>query len=572
MASTSYYGNVNGDLLAQVPATARHVLEVGCGAGQFARAYLRRNPLAVYRGVELFEEAALQAADCLDSVTQGNIESPEVLARLDAASCGQPFDTVVFGDVLEHLVDPWRVLETLAARCTPDAACIVCVPNVSHWSLLVQQLRGRWDYADAGLLDRTHLRFFTLSTLQAMLRQSGWQPVKARARKLWPKETASALQVLMPVAQALGVQAQEMEQNLSAFQWVVSAVRHAPVRPLHVAALGIRKAAGVTDVRVDQPMDMLATLPAVRVVHSAQSLTIPKDWPAGVLVLQRNFMTDPGLVSVVEAKVASGWVVVADMDDDPHHWPEFVRSDFYAYRAVHAVTASTEPLAEMIRQWNPDVQVFPNAIFALPEASTATPKQADGLRVFFGALNRQKDWGEVREGILRAFRQLGDRVEIVVVHDREFHDALPADCRKSFMPTLPHEQYMQVLASCDLALLPLADTRFNRLKSDLKFIECCAAGVVPICSPVVYDQRPEHREIGFFATDSGEWASALVGLCGDLGEVRRRRQLGLDYVRQHRMQSQQAAAREVFYRSLLDSRDRLEQQRQQRIGAMNLNK
>ena len=71
-------------------------------------------------------------------------------------------DCLVFGDVLEHLVDPWAVLARLARLVCDGGQILACIPNVQHYSVIVSLLRGKWDYQDEGLLDRTHLRFFTL--------------------------------------------------------------------------------------------------------------------------------------------------------------------------------------------------------------------------------------------------------------------------------------------------------------------------------------------------------------------------------------------------------------------------
>lgn len=126
---------------------------------------------------------------------------------------------------------------------------------------------------------------------------------------------------------------------------------------------------------------------------------------------------------------------------------------------------------------------------------------------------------------------------------------------------------MRVLAGCDLALLPLNDTSFNNFKSDLKFVECCAAGVVPVCSPVVYDSRPEHREIGVFVPPGGNWGKAVHNLCRDPDELLARRQRGLTYVAHQRMFHHQTAAREALYRHLAQTRPQLEAQRRARLAA-----
>lgn len=564
----AYYSNTNPDLLARIPLSARHPLEIGCGTGGLAQAYLARNPAARYVGVELFADAARQAVGIVHQVVVGDIEQAPVLAELDRVRAGEPFDVLIFGDVLEHLRDPWRVLAELRARMTPDGVCVACIPNVAHWSVLQQQLRGRWDYADAGLLDRTHLRFFTVDTMAELFTKSGWSVLDAKPRVLWPAKTEAALKAFAPLAGTLGIPPDKLRRDLAAFQWVIRAVNGPAPAVVHIAALGLKKFAGVTEARVDHPLTALSASPSVRTQWGEGGMYVPRDWPPGVFILHRQFMNDPDFNARVERMIERGWVMVADMDDDPRRWKEFVANDFRAYRGVHAVTVSTEPLAEMIRQWNPNVQVFPNAIPALPQVAPATPKQGARLRVFFGALNRGKDWAAVHAGILDAARQLGDRVEWVVVHDRAIFDTLPAEVPKEFHPTLPHDRYMRVLATCDVALLPLSDTPFNRLKSDLKFIECCAAGVVPICSPVMYAERAEHGEIGLFAATSDDWRQGLLSLCGDLPDIARRRALGLDYVKRERMLSGQTVEREAYYRGLLARRTELERQRRARLAPL----
>lgn len=563
----TYYTNINHELLSYIPVTARRILEVGCGAGNFGRACQARNPTVSYTAVELFEGVARQAAVHLNHVIVGDIEQRQTLEALDKVCQGALFDVLVFGDVLEHLRDPWRVLADLRSRVAPNGVCVVCIPNVSHWSLLAQQLKGRWDYADAGILDRTHLRFFTLETTIEMIKQAGWQIDDAKPRILWPEKTDAMLKAFAPLSESLAITPEKLRSDLSAFQWVLRAVNGTKPEPLTVAALGMKKEAGVREARVDYPLAALSTLPAVRTVCGHGNVTVPG--PPGVLILARVFLKDEVLFNEhFGPLIHRGWVIVHDIDDDPHHWEELVGNNFRHFRSVHAVTVSTEPLAQIMREWNPNVRVFPNAIFQLPDVEKGTPKQGTRLRVFFGAINRQGDWGAVMDGIIAAAQKLANAVEFVVVHDQAFSDALPVGALKTFYPTLPHDKYMQVLSSCDLALLPLADTQFNRIKSDLKFIECCAAGVVPICSAVVYAERAEHREIGLFAETVEEWRQTMTHICSTPAEIVRRRTLGLAYVKRERMHCHQVSDRENYYRSLLAQRDSLETQRLQRLKAL----
>ena len=564
------YTSINPDLLAWIPANARHVLEVGCGAGSLAKAFHARQPAARYVGVEISEAAAREADLSLDQLVHGDIEQPEVWAALDQARQGQGFDTLILDGVLERLRDPWQVLSTLRTQMADGGLCVACIPNVAHWSIVLQQLKGRWDYADAGPLDRTHLRFFTLDSAIELFRNAGWTFLDARPR-IWAKEkTEGAIKEFAPVAEALGIEPNKLRRDLSAFQWVIRAL-NGPTSPrVHLVGLGLKKVAGVTEARVDYPLATLNTLPMTRTVWDAGSVKIPRDFEPGVFILHRRFMNDPTFNDAIEAQIAKGWTIVSDIDDDPHHWEGYVTSDFHAFRGVHAVTVSTEPLAAIIREWNPNVQVFPNAIFQLPRLSPTTPKQGDRLRIFFGALNRGQDWIAVEEGIVAAAAALGEAVELVIVHEREIHDNLPTGIKKEFHPVLPHDHYMELLSSCDIALLPMENTRFNQLKSDLKFIECCAAGVVPICSPVVYSERPEHREIGMFATSAEEWRIALESLCRSPEDIAHRRALGVAYVKRERMHSHQADARETYYRGLVLDRESLENQRRHRLEGRRL--
>jgi SAM-dependent methyltransferase len=84
------------------------------------------------------------------------------------------YDTVLLLDVLEHLVDPWAVLGRCRRLLSEDGRALLSIPNVAHWSVRRDLLRGRWRYQESGLLDRTHLRFFTRATARGLIAESGW--------------------------------------------------------------------------------------------------------------------------------------------------------------------------------------------------------------------------------------------------------------------------------------------------------------------------------------------------------------------------------------------------------------
>ena len=338
---------------------------------------------------------------------------------------------------------------------------------------------------------------------------------------------------------------------------------------LHIAAMGLRNQVGGTvQARLHYPLDALASLPGVRCVYGAGSLAIPPDFQPGILMLSRLFMNEAPLWSALQAKVSQGWVLVTDMDDDPEHWPQYRASGYRAFKGVHAVTVSTPALVQQIAAWNPHVHVLPNALHHITSTVPTLPKNQQRVKVFFGAINRQKDWAPVIKGVNAAALALGDSVEFVVVHDQAFHDALPKQSHKTFHSTLHHEDYLAVLAACDLALLPLADTVFNRCKSDLKLIECAGAGVVPICSRVVYADNPLHHDFAAFAESADEYKRALLSLCKSANELNRRAALGHAYVASQRTHAVLASQRRDVYLGLLAHRPLLEAQRQARLQTL----
>lgn len=164
--TAEYYKHQRPEVAALLPKEYRRVLEIGCGAGRF-RANLKRP--CEYTGVELSAEAASIAGRSLDRVLAGTYD----MAAKELPSAY--FDLVICNDVIEHMVDHDRFLEDIQRHMVPGAFLVGSVPNVRYffhlWDLMV---RKDWRYMDHGILDRTHLRFFTQKSWHATLRNHGF--------------------------------------------------------------------------------------------------------------------------------------------------------------------------------------------------------------------------------------------------------------------------------------------------------------------------------------------------------------------------------------------------------------
>jgi len=180
--STRYFALARTEIAPLLPDCTDRVFEIGCGAGATISWLRSIRPVRYAAGIELVPQAARQAEQSLDAVIIGNIEVSEL--PFAAGS----FDMILALDVLEHLVDPWAVVRRLHRLLAPNGVIIASIPNVSHYSVAMPLLiRGRWSYVDEGLLDRTHLRFFTQRTAVELMSCSGLMVDKIDRTRLLPK-------------------------------------------------------------------------------------------------------------------------------------------------------------------------------------------------------------------------------------------------------------------------------------------------------------------------------------------------------------------------------------------------
>lgn len=142
------------------------VLEGGVSSGYFAELLVRAGRRV--DGIELDPLAAERARRVCDRVWVGDLQ------QIDVDELDGPYDLLLFGDTLEHVPDPVAVLRALATTLRPGGTLVVSIPNVANWAVRLGLLAGRFRYTDRGILDRTHLRFYTRRTVVEMIEESGF--------------------------------------------------------------------------------------------------------------------------------------------------------------------------------------------------------------------------------------------------------------------------------------------------------------------------------------------------------------------------------------------------------------
>lgn len=170
LPQSDVYGfNTRPEMGAFIPQSASSVLEVGCASGGFALTIRGR----VAPGCRIFG---------IDAV-RSHVEAARNLGEFERVDYGyfpedlsdqsRKYDVIVFNDVIEHVVDPWELLRSTKSFLAPGGVVVASIPNVQFLPNLVGLLRGRWDYVDEGILDRTHVRFFTRSSVLSLFADAG---------------------------------------------------------------------------------------------------------------------------------------------------------------------------------------------------------------------------------------------------------------------------------------------------------------------------------------------------------------------------------------------------------------
>ena len=210
MRQTPAHDRYNDALYSVIPKDSKHIVEIGCSTGALAKAWKKARPECNYVGVEIDPEYAQAARKWCDLVVVQDVEAVPLALRPDCW---------VLGDVLEHLRDPWSFVQHL--RGLGGAVC-ASIPNIQHWTVQGNLACGLFEYQDEGIMDRTHLRWFTKQSIPGLF--EGYR-IEAFLGTINPEQPpAPILAAIRTIAVYAGMDPNEAGASCMPVQYVLRAV------------------------------------------------------------------------------------------------------------------------------------------------------------------------------------------------------------------------------------------------------------------------------------------------------------------------------------------------------------
>ncbi|PWB53168.1 MAG: hypothetical protein C3F18_07690 [Nitrosomonadales bacterium] len=500
---------------------AASVLEVGCNTGYFGAA-LQSYGHTVF-GVELSETAAEQARQRLHEVFTGTVEA---YLATDAYR-GQRFDCIVFGDVLEHLRDPQGVLHALCERLNPDGIVVASVPNITHAAVRAMLMSDRWQYAERGILDNTHLRFFDKVGFVRLLDGAGLKVEALATARVPPEATGVPYEpdVLANIAPQI------CDVGAEVFQYVV--VAHAGYNnerflspPLRVLILWHQGPWPLGDIRLWNPLMAWSERHGGEV--RARTMSDFRDcdiaW-AQIIVVQRE--ASPYLLHSIMLWRSEGKAVVFDIDDLLLDVPEFLQASRHyrmarplivtALRRANMVTTTTARLAVELAPLAAQTSVIPNCSMYWQDVIGREQGTAGLIKLLVASTDTVRlDF--IVPALRRALEDASLNVELVAIGPTGKY-LQEAGLAVTHVPTMSYSEFLAFVASQGnaIGIIPLDASRFSACKSPIKFIDYARCGVPSICSDVPpYNDVVENDVNGILvANDENTWYLQIKRLATD---------------------------------------------------------
>lgn len=504
------------------------ILEVGCSTGYFGTALIEHGH-EVW-GVEPNPLAAEEARKALTCVHTGFIED-FFNEHKDAR-----FDAIVFGDVLEHLVDPALILKRCKNFLKPGGRIVASVPNVAHIAIRAMLLEGRWEYSDLGILDRTHLKFYTRSSLFALFNDADYQVTTIDKVQISAEQVDEICKLNLKKESIALAAKYAKDANGYDFQYVLTAKPAAEAvdstdkkkaiqtreEGLRILCLVHTTDSSLVDIRLRNPLNRWAALNdgSIRIVSFLEHSMHDLEW-GDVFIFQRE--CSEYSASVFRQLKSAGKKLVFEIDDLLLNLPPFLAHHqttanknkkfiIQALKEADVLSVSTPELAEQFSTYNNNIVITPN--YAEPLAITSRHFEVPPANIKLIVASSDKVLVDFIVEPLRMIQaEFGTEVIGIGPPSKILNES---GITTRHFENMPHRDFKALVASFDnaIGIIPLDDSLFSSCKTAIKYFDYSMAGIPSICSNVLpYKAHIANKENGILVENTTEaWYQAIKDL------------------------------------------------------------
>ena len=504
------------DFIVEDARAGLKILDAGCSEG-YLGGYLQSLGHHVI-GVEMNPIAANKAREVIGSVFTGSIL--EYLSH----DVYQRFDVILFGDVLEHIANPQEVLEVCQSRLNDGGFIIVSLPNVAHSCIRAMLLGGRWDYSELGILDRTHLRFFTEEGAADLFSKTHFQIDGKKVVRLPTDVAAKMCDIQLHPKLVEIVHSQGIFTNESDIFQFVFKLTPPPSSAIRVVVISVpQQSESLLNFRLRFPLNNWASRYGGIVRYRTFDDVLFDDLYWGdVFVFQRE--VDQELLDLTSLLQGFGKLVVFEIDDFLLDLPKFLsHHNLNESRKMNlekmlqqsnALSVTTSRLAKALQTFNQHIFVVPNCSWSLGEKVNFNRDESGAISLVIASSDSvQVDF--LVPVLQKLKRTWGNHIQIHVIGPPADYFKL-AGIELTSYAILRYEEFCSLLTSLNnpIGLIPLDPSLFSSCKSPIKFFDYAANGVPTIASKVPpYADSMIDYETGLLVdNETEEWVRAIESL------------------------------------------------------------
>ena len=496
------------------------ILDVGCSEGYLGEYFKKLGHTVV--GVEMDPHAAHKATIVLDYVYKGSIQN------YFKDHYEENFDAILFGDVLEHISDPKQILEICHNHLSQNGFIISSLPNVAHAAIRTMLLEGRWNYSDLGILDKTHLRFFTKDSAKKLFEESNYEIQEIKQVHL-PINLVDKICDLNLNPQYISIVNSLISDDTEAsvFQNIFLATPKNK-NTTRIVAYVPNKDLALHDIRIKRPLDTWQIKHNGSVRYRDYSEIRVEDLYWGdIFVFQR--VGGEYILNLMTVLQHYGKKCIFELDDLLTEIPDFLAhhkmspKTLISYHAVIAkadmITTTTLRLRSRLLKINPQVTCIQNCAESLGFPLALQTNDPNHKITLVVASSDKVLVNFLAPALLKIQQDFPNTYEIFVIGPPgDYLESVGIKITRSDL--LGHDDFKKVLTQLinPIGLIPLDDSIFSSCKSPIKFFDYTLAGLAVICSNVPpYSDYITHEQTGLLVKNNTDsWVDAIITISNSI--------------------------------------------------------